>query len=63
MKVACYQPEIVTVARDEDGILRFQMGTREGLEYVGFNGGLEIRIKAKHFREGTTITVEEPLDE
>ena len=54
--------EIVTVVRDDDGSLRFQIQTREGPEYVGIAGGREIRMRAEHFREETTIMVEEPLD-
>ena len=52
--------EVLSVRRDDTGVLRWWMATREGWELVGLNEGREILMRADTYAEGTRLELEEP---
>lgn len=53
--------ETLEVRRDDSGVLRWWMATRNGWEMVGVDDGQELRARAEHYAEGTRIELTEPL--
>lgn len=53
--------ENVELRLDDDGVKRWWMGTREGWQPVG-HGGVILELRAEHFKAGTKITLEEPIE-
>ena len=57
-----YEPETVELRLDDSGNKKWYLSTRDGLTEAGVDG-TELIMKAEHFNIGTTIVLEEPLDE
>ena len=55
------EPENLEVRRDDTGVLRWWMATREGWELVGVKDGREIVMRADTYAEGTRLTLVEPI--
>ena len=55
-----FEPEVLQVRRDDSGILRWWMATREGWELVGVDDGQEIQLRADKCAEGARLELTEP---
>ncbi len=55
------EPENLQVRRDDSGVLRWWMSTREGWELVGVKDGREIAMRADTYAEGTRLVLTEPM--
>ena len=56
------EPENLEVRRDDDGVKRFWLSTREGWQHAGHEGRT-LEMNADHYNVGTTITLVEPIED
>ena len=56
------EPENVELVLDEDGVKRWMLSTRDGQVRVGRDGCI-LEMRAEHYKAGTKICLEEPLED
>ena len=62
MTVEYYEPETVKLCLDDSGNKKWYLSTRYGLVEAGVDG-TELIMKAEHFNIGTTIVLQEPIED
>lgn len=56
------EPENIELVLDEDGVKRWMLSTREGEQQAGHDG-LVLEMCAEHYKAGTKLCLEEPLED
>ncbi|WP_319568357.1 hypothetical protein [Cohaesibacter marisflavi] len=56
------EPENLELVLDEDGVKRWMLSTRDGQVRVGHDG-LVLEMRAEHYKAGTKLCLEEPLED